>query len=89
MTALQPMSDKTQHSKKIYASGTVRISTVSYIGRQSSYHNALVCCILISQGINSGYHNDGDGGSDEGDDTRLTDQNLLTKSNVNLPFENS
>jgi hypothetical protein len=81
------MSDKTQHSKKIYVSGSDRISIVSYTGRQSTYHNALVCCILISQGINSGYHNDGDAGSGEGDDTRLTDQNLLTNSNVHLPFK--
>jgi hypothetical protein len=81
------MSDKTQYSKKIYVSGTHRISSVSYIGRQSTYHNALVCCILISQGINSGYRNDGDGGSGAGDDTRLTDQNLLTNSKVHLPFE--
>jgi hypothetical protein len=65
------MSDKTQHSKKIYVSGTDDISIISYISRQSTNHNALVCWILISQGINSGYCNDGDGGSGVGDDTRL------------------
>jgi len=78
---------KTQHSKKIYVSGTDGISIISYMGRQSTNHNALVCCILISQGINSVYRNDGDGGSCEGDDTRLTNQNLLTDSNVHLPFK--
>jgi len=81
------MSDKKQHSKNAYVSITDAISIISYIGRQSPYHNALVCCILIRQGINSGYRNDSDGGSGEGDDTRLTDQNLLANSNVHLPFK--
>jgi len=81
------MSDKIHYTKNIYVSGTHTISIVSYIGRQSPYHNALLCCILIRQRINSGYHNDGDGVSGEGDDTRLMDQNLLTNSYVNLPFE--
>jgi hypothetical protein len=81
------MSDKKQQSKNVYVSRTDSISIVSYIGKQSPYHNALVCCILIRQGINSRYCNDGDGGSGEGDDTRLRGQNLLTNSNVHLPFK--